>query len=191
VQFRISLAGDEKSVSNRDRDPKWRNFRARVGEGGVMRGIEVDRRVQALAMAHNRVASRRALNAAGISDDMIMSQVAGGHQDGDARRTRSWGERRLLALVRQAGLPVPVTNVLLHGHQVDALWPEYKLVVEIDGYEYHGSRGSFESDRARDAKLVAAGYVVIRFTARQLEECPLVVLTQLAAALALASETNA
>ena len=67
----------------------------------------------------------------------------------------------------------------------------HKLVVEIDGYEYHGDRGSFESDRARDAKLIAAGYVVIRFTATQLEESPLVVLGQLAAALALASSTNA
>ncbi len=113
------------------------------------------------------------------------------NQDGGPRRTRSWGERRLLALIRQAGLPVPLTNRQLLGFQVDALWPDHKLVVEVDSHQFHGDPRSFASDRARDAALVAAGYRVIRFTARQLEECPLVVLTQLAAALALASDTNA
>jgi very-short-patch-repair endonuclease len=112
-------------------------------------------------------------------------------QDGGARWTRSWGERRLLSLVRQAGLPVPLTNRQLHGFQVDAVWPEHKLVVEVDGYEFHGDRGSFENDRARDAILVAHGYRVLRFTARQLRDQPLLVLGQLAAALALASDTNA
>ncbi len=113
------------------------------------------------------------------------------NQDGGPRRTRSWAERRLLALIRQAGLPVPLTNRQLLGFQVDALWPEHRLVVEVDGERFHGGRRAFDNDRARDAALVAAGYRVIRFTARQLEECPLVVLTQLAAALALASDTNA
>ncbi|MGN6867566.1 MAG: DUF559 domain-containing protein [Solirubrobacteraceae bacterium] len=112
-------------------------------------------------------------------------------QRGGARLTRSWGERRLLSLIREAGLPVPLTNRLLLGFKVDALWPELRLVVEVDGYEFHGDRGSFEDDRARDATLVAHGYTVLRFTARQLRDQPLVVLGQLSAALALASETNA
>jgi very-short-patch-repair endonuclease len=111
------------------------------------------------------------------------------NQRGGARWTRSWGERRLLSLIREAGLPVPLTNRLLHGLNVDAIWPDLKLVVEVDGYEFHGDRDSFENDRARDAILVAHGYRVLRFTARQLRDQPLMVLGQLAAALALASET--
>jgi very-short-patch-repair endonuclease len=113
------------------------------------------------------------------------------NQDGGARYTRSWGERRLLSLVREAGLPVPLTNRQIHGFQVDAVWPEHKLVVEVDGWPFHRDRDAFENDRARDATLVAHGYRVIRFTARQLRDQPLVVLGQLAAALALASATNA
>lgn len=113
------------------------------------------------------------------------------NQRGGPRLTRSWGERRLLSLIREAGLPVPLTNRLLLGLKVDALWPDLKLVVEVDGYEFHGDRDSFEDDRARDAMLVAHGYRVIRFTARQLRDRPLLVMSQLAAALALASETNA
>jgi very-short-patch-repair endonuclease len=113
------------------------------------------------------------------------------NQEGGPRRTRSWGERRLLALIREAGLPVPLTNRMVLGFLVDAVWPDLKLVVEVDGYEFHRDRGSFDNDRARDATLVAAGYRVIRFTATQLENQPLVVIRQLAAALALASATNA
>ena len=86
---------------------------------------------------------------------------------------------------------MPLTNRQLLGFQVDALWPEHKFVVEVESHKFHGDRRSFGNDRARDAALVAAGYRVIRFTATQLDECPLVVLTQLAAALALASDTNA
>jgi len=112
-------------------------------------------------------------------------------QRGGARLTRSWGERRLLSLIREAGLPVPLTNRMLLGFKVDALWPELKLVVEVDGYEFHGDRDAFENDRARDAALVAHGYTVLRFTARQLRDHPLIVLGQLAAALALASEMGA
>lgn len=113
------------------------------------------------------------------------------HQSGGPRWTRSWAERRLLSLVREAGLPVPQTNAQLFGFQVDAVWPEYKLVLEVDGWEFHGDRRAFENDRARDAILVAHGYRVIRFTAIKLRDQPLVVLGQLAAALALASDTNA
>jgi very-short-patch-repair endonuclease len=86
---------------------------------------------------------------------------------------------------------VPQTNVVLHGYLVDAVWPEQKLVVEVDGWPFHRDRDAFENDRARDAVLVAHGYRVIRITARQLRDRTLVVLGQLAAALALASDTNA
>lgn len=107
-------------------------------------------------------------------------------QDGGPRRTRSWGERRLLSLIREAGLPVPLTNQMLNGYQVDAVWPDRRLVVEVDGWDFHRGRRAFETDRARDAAHVAAGYRVIRFTAAQLRDQPLIVIGQLSAALALA-----
>jgi very-short-patch-repair endonuclease len=106
-------------------------------------------------------------------------------QDGGPRWTRSWGERRILSLVRQARLPVPETNHPLLDYTVDAFWPDHKLVVEVDSQRFHGDLRSFENDRARDAALVAAGYRVIRFTALQLRDQPLLVIARLAAALAL------
>ena len=64
------------------------------------------------------------------------------------------------------------------------LWPRRRLVVEVDGYAFHGSRVAFERDRSRDARLVAAGYRVLRVTWRQLTAEPERVVAILAAALA-------
>ena len=52
-------------------------------------------------------------------------------------------------------------NALVEGLEVDALWPEQRLIVELDGYAFHRTRASFESDRARDATLQLAGYRVL------------------------------
>jgi len=82
--------------------------------------------------------------------------------------TRSEAERLLLATVRAANLPLPRTNVRVAGLEVDALWPEQRLVVEVDGFAVHGTRVAFERDRRRDARLLLAGYRVIRLTWRQL-----------------------
>lgn len=98
--------------------------------------------------------------------------------------TRSEAERRLLALVRAARLPRPRTNVRVAGHEVDLLWREQKLVVEVDGFAYHGSRQAFERDRRRDADLTAAGFRVVRFTWRQIAHEPEAVLARLAVLLA-------
>ena len=46
--------------------------------------------------------------------------------------------------------------------KVDLLWSEGRLVVELDGYESHGSRSSFALDRHRDYELMLSGYVVLR-----------------------------
>ena len=56
------------------------------------------------------------------------------------------------------------------GHEVDLLWPQERLIVEIDGYAYHGSRAAFERDRRRDARLLAAGYRVLRVSWRQIAD---------------------
>lgn len=97
--------------------------------------------------------------------------------------TESAAQRRLLELIREAGLPFPKTERPLLGYRVDLLWPELRLVVEVDGYQTHGTRGAFERDRRRDARLQTAGFLVLRFTARQIEHQPLAVIAQLAHAI--------
>lgn len=53
--------------------------------------------------------------------------------------------------------------------RVDFLIGE-RLVVEADGYEWHGGREAFERDRNRDRELVRRGYVVLRASYRRVVE---------------------
>ena len=102
----------------------------------------------------------------------------------DPAFTRSELEERFLALVRQAGLPEPEANAQLGPYEIDFLWREERLAVELDGWDFHSDRAAFETDRRRDAELVARGYRVVRVTWRQIRDEPVAVAARLAAALA-------
>jgi very-short-patch-repair endonuclease len=91
---------------------------------------------------------------------------------GDDVRTRSGPERRLRRLAREADLPAPRVNCRILGHERDFVWPELRLVVEVDGHAVHAPRGAREVDHDRDAELVLAGGRVLRFTDHQLEHEP-------------------
>lgn len=97
---------------------------------------------------------------------------------------RSDAERLFLELVQAAALARPRTNERLGRYEVDFLWPRERVIVEIDGYEWHGTRRRFHSDRARDTALAAAGYVVLRFTWQRLVERPHEIVAELAQTLA-------
>lgn len=94
--------------------------------------------------------------------------------------TRSKYERLLMNLLKQAELPLPVTNVRVAGELVDGVWPDLKLVFEFDGWKYHGGRDRFESDRLRDQRLAVAGHRVIRITGRQIDHRPYALVARLA-----------
>ena len=79
-------------------------------------------------------------------------------------------ELRFLAFLDTHGLPRPYVNARVHGKEVDGLWPDQHLIVELDGFATHGTRTAFETDRARDRALLVAGHRVVRVTWRQLTE---------------------
>ncbi|HEU5252575.1 MAG TPA: DUF559 domain-containing protein, partial [Solirubrobacterales bacterium] len=87
-------------------------------------------------------------------------------------RTRSDLETLFLAIARRHHLPRPEVNAKLGRWTVDFLWCDQKVAVEIDSWTYHRGSVAFEDDHARDLDLRAAGYTVLRFDARQLEEEP-------------------
>ncbi len=87
---------------------------------------------------------------------------------GEPRLTRSEAEARMLALIRRAGLPVPETNVRVGGFEVDMLWRDARLVLEIDGWAYHRGRRAWESDHARPLALAGLGLREIRVSWRQI-----------------------
>jgi hypothetical protein len=93
--------------------------------------------------------------------------------------TRSGLERRFLELVREAGLPEPSMNFFVAGHEIDAWWEAERFGVELDVYETHGSRLSFEEDRVRDDELLLAGIETTRVTGPRLDREPGAVLDSL------------
>jgi hypothetical protein len=97
---------------------------------------------------------------------------------------RSPLEIRFAEFLREHSIPAPAQNVLVLGHEVDALWPAAKLVVELDSWEHHGHRAAFERDRARDPELLLAGFRTIRVTHRRLDDEPAQLAAELRALLA-------
>jgi very-short-patch-repair endonuclease len=103
--------------------------------------------------------------------------------EGEFGYTRSAAERRMRKVIADARLPRPIANAPLEGFVVDFLWPQFKLVVEVDSYAFHGHRGAFERDRRKDMVLLAAGFLVVRVTWRQLVHEPIAVAAVLASAI--------
>jgi hypothetical protein len=86
--------------------------------------------------------------------------------------TRSPLERLFLPLCERAGIPLPEVNVWIEGVLVDAVWREEKLVVELDGRNNHSSWAQIQNDRSKELILRAAGFTVVRYGTRQIEEQP-------------------
>lgn len=96
--------------------------------------------------------------------------------------TRSPPERRLLQLLRVAGLPPPRSNAKIGSKEVDAVWPELRVAVEVDSAAFQTSPRELDADRARDEMLHNAGWTLVRVTAGQLAREPERVLARVAAA---------
>jgi hypothetical protein len=95
--------------------------------------------------------------------------------------TRSRYERKIRKLCGLAELPTPSSLKVVEGYEVDLCWPGQRLIVEFDGWQFH--KDKFRSDRKRDAKLQAAGWRVIRFTADRVDHHSYAVVSEIAQAL--------
>ena len=56
---------------------------------------------------------------------------------------------------------IRVTTKHENQYLVDLVWIEGKVVVEVDGYEFHSDRHAFSLDRRRDYELTVSGYLVL------------------------------
>jgi very-short-patch-repair endonuclease len=100
--------------------------------------------------------------------------------------TESEAEDRFLALIAEAGLPAPRTQVQMHGFRIDAYWPEARLAVEIDGLQWHNrTKTSFERDRRKQQVLQEHGIEVARTTWDQITGEGLQLVAHVASRLAL------
>lgn len=95
--------------------------------------------------------------------------------------TRSGGEKRMLAALADAGVRRPAVNIHVEGYELDFFWEEERLAVELDSWEYHRTRRSFEEDRGRQDDLAMADIETIRVTGTRLRREPRKVAMRVAA----------
>lgn len=81
-------------------------------------------------------------------------------------------ERKFLGVVREAGLPLPETQVWVNGYRVDFYWPDLGLIVETDGWVHHRTSGEQATDHRRDQTHTKAGLTTLRFAEKQVRYEP-------------------
>jgi very-short-patch-repair endonuclease len=74
-------------------------------------------------------------------------------------RTRSDAEGLALELLQEAGVEQPRVNIEIAGEEADLVWPEHKLIIEIDGPQYHQFPAE---DERKQRRWENAGYAVRR-----------------------------
>lgn len=97
-------------------------------------------------------------------------------RDDPGGRLRSPLEELFLPFLDANRIPRPRLNAWLTVgdaiYQVDCLWPDAKLIAELDGFQSHRTERAFRKDRKRDRRLAAMGYRVTRITKGQIREEP-------------------
>jgi very-short-patch-repair endonuclease len=96
-----------------------------------------------------------------------------------AAMTRSELEELFLALLRRAGLRLPEMDVVEAGVLVDALFRRERVAVALDGTAWHRTGRRQHLDRTEELRLRAAGFLVLRYAARQVAEEPEAVVADL------------
>jgi very-short-patch-repair endonuclease len=107
--------------------------------------------------------------------------------EGDRGHRRSPLEERFASFLRHHHLPMPRFNAWItvgdKSFRADCHWPGTRQIVELDGWQAHGTRSAFREDRMRDRILRVAGYSATRITWGQLDDEPEAVAADLRALL--------
>jgi hypothetical protein len=133
---------------------------ARALDAGLVRRHttlwSVDRSLSVLAAGPNRQPSKLRL---------LLEERGTGTLESESRP-----EIRLLRLIVGAGLSEPVQQHRVRAggerFRLDFAYPDQKVAVEYDGWDWHSTRTAFDRDRRRDRLLQLAGWTVLRFTSR-------------------------
>jgi very-short-patch-repair endonuclease len=144
---------------------------SRVIEDGLA-ARTINRRELEAVLARNRPCRGAARLAEILGDGIAMTM------------TRSKRERAFLKLIRESGLPLPETNAKVGPFEADFLWRRERLVVEIDGYNFHSGPDSFSRDREKDLFFKGLHLDVLRFTGDHVLHQPAMVLATVAQELA-------
>jgi hypothetical protein len=86
--------------------------------------------------------------------------------------TRSSLEDAFPAFAEKYGLPAFELNAWVGGREVEVLFAKQRVIVEIDGKDYHLDEDAFEDDRERDAENLKHGLVTVRITRERFQQAP-------------------
>ena len=142
-----------------------------IDEGLASRRL--NRRDLEAVLARNRPCRGAARLAALLGDETAL------------RLTRSLAEKAFLKLIRDAGLPLPETNVPFGRYEADFLWRSERVIVELDTPTFHGGPGAFQNDREKDLVFRDARFDVLRVTRAHVVYEPARVLARVVRTLAL------
>jgi len=98
---------------------------------------------------------------------------------GDVHVTLSKLEQGFLERLRDARLPLPQTNKVASGRRVDCRWPDHHVTAELNSYQFHNSRHSWERDYEREREAHARRDAFRRYTWRDVFEDPRRMLAEL------------
>jgi very-short-patch-repair endonuclease len=161
VRSTLDLPQDQATI--RDEIPVTTPTRTLVDLAGAAGRAQLSRAIEAAEYRELLDVPSLLVVSAGRSGAAVIRELV----SEELPHTRSDFEAAFVDLCDRYGLPRPVMNAVIAGHEVDAVWPDHKLIVELDSWRHHGTRAAFERDRERDADLHAAGYVSQRLTYRQ------------------------
>ncbi len=126
---------------------------------------------KALANADYRdmldIAELNAVLESGRPGSTRLRQALAEHQPSLAL-TKSRLEVLFVELCQEAGIDPPEINARVAGWEVDALWPQERIAVELDGYGNHRSPAQVKRDRRKEMALRSAGYTPVRYSDEQL-----------------------
>jgi len=184
--FEVTVAGDRRTNGIR----VHRSTTLRRREITTQLGIRVTTPARMLIDMSPRLTDRalkrtvnNALGSAWLTEDQLADTLAY-HPTAHATKriaaliglpgtpTRSDWEDGFPTFCADHGLPAPVMGQPLHGYILDALFPDEKVIVELDSWSFHSGKIAFESDRERDAEMLAHGYVTVRMTWERIEQRP-------------------
>ena len=93
------------------------------------------------------------------------------------RRTRSNAEARALEILHDANVDPPKVNVRIAGEEADLVWPRQRVIIEVDGPQFHQFA---DEDARKQALWERAGYTVRRIASDAIYENPEALLALLA-----------
>jgi len=83
------------------------------------------------------------------------------------------------AVIDAFNLPQPLTDTTVNGLEVDAAWPDERVLVELDGRDAHGHPLAFVTDCDRDGIHVDNGWIPVRLSWERLKHDPDVIAQRL------------